>query len=187
MSTRQEFIAKVAKLQQTLKVPKNNFNKFGGYNFRSAEDILEAVKKVLEGLVLELSEDMVLVGNSVFKKVTASLVSEDGEHRHTSVAFAREADEPPKGMSFAQHSGSVASYGLKYALGRLLLIDDTKDDDATNTHGKEEKPSGVNRKGTPKVEEKVNEEPQDIKEKEEVKPEVNTRPAGGSFRRRGAR
>lgn len=176
MSSKKEFLKKIADIQQNLKVPKNNFNKFGGYNFRSAEDILEATKKVLGDFILEVNEDMVLVGDLVFKKVTASIISEDGEHKHTATAFAREANEAPKGMSFAQHSGSVASYALKYALGRLLLLDDTKDDDATNTHGKEDKPSPVARKEEIKPE---------ANKTEETKTEETTSPRGGSFRRRG--
>lgn len=137
-----EFNKRVSDLQQKLKVPKLQHNKFGNYNFRSAEDILEAVKLILGDLLLEITEDMIAVNDQVHKKVTVTLISPNGEHRQSSSAFARESDEPPKGMSTAQNSGSVASYGLKYALGRLFLIDDTKDDDATNTHGKEDKPSG---------------------------------------------
>lgn len=173
MSTRQEFLSKVAALQQNLKVGKNQMNKFGGYAFRSTEDILDATKKVLGDLVLEMTEEMVLVGNNVYKKVTSSLVSSCGEFKHSASAFARESDEPPKGMSFPQNSGSVGSYAAKYSLGRLLLIDDTKDDDATNTHGKEDKPSPVKTKA--------------IEQKEESKQEetpVAAAGQGGSFRRR---
>lgn len=136
--TKEEFNKKVAELQQTMKVPKNNLNKFGGYNFRNAEDILEECKKHLGELVLELTEDMIAVGTQVQKKVTSTLISPCGEHRQSSSAFARESEEPPKGMSYSQNSGSAASYGLKYSLGRLFLLDDTKDDDSTNKHGKEE-------------------------------------------------
>ena len=175
MSNRIEFLAKVASLQQNLKVGKNQMNKFGGYAFRSTEDILDATKKVLGDLVLEMTEEMILVGENVYKKVTSSLVSPCGEFRHSASAFARESDEPPKGMSAPQNSGSVGSYAAKYSLGRLLLIDDTKDDDATNTHGKEDKPSPVVRKETPvaKVETKPDETP------------IAAAPvSGGSFRRR---
>lgn len=193
MSNKQDFLKKVAEIQQNLKIPKGQMNKFGGYAFRSTEDILDATKKVLGDLVLEMTEDMVLVGDKVFKKVTSSLVSSDGEHRHSASAFARESDEPPKGMSSPQNSGSVGSYAAKYSLGRLLLIDDTKDDDATNTHGKEEKASPVSRRDKTKEDIKAAQEPRATEAKETVQPEpeesqpveVNTRPAGGSFRRRG--
>lgn len=134
-----EFNKKVSELQQKMKVPKNQLNKFGGYNFRSAEDILEETKKHLADLVLELTEDMICVGDQVHKKVTATLISPCGEHRQSSSSFAQETFDPPKGMSAPQNSGSVASYASKYALSRLFLLDDTKDDDATNTHGKEDK------------------------------------------------
>lgn len=175
MSKRQEFLSKVANLQQNLKVGKNQMNKFGGYAFRSTEDILDATKKVLGDLVLEMTEEMVLVGENVYKKVTSSLVSPCGEFRHSASAFARESDEPPKGMSFPQNSGSVGSYAAKYSLGRLLLIDDTKDDDATNTHGKERTESPVTRKETPVAKE--------TKPTEETPVAAQATP-GGSFRRR---
>lgn len=135
---KEDFSKKVAELQQKLKVGKSNYNSFGKYHYRSAEDILEAVKKELGELLLVITEDMVAIGDRVYKKVTSTLTSPCGEHMVESTAFARE-DEEQKGMSSAQLSGSVSSYAKKYSLGNLLLLDDTKDDDATNTHGKEKK------------------------------------------------
>lgn len=126
---------KLSEIQQQLKVPKTNFNKFGGYNFRSAEDIIEAVKKIINpaGIALVITDDIVEVGGRVYIKSTATI----GEHSAT--GWARE-DESLKGMSSAQVTGSASSYARKYALNGLLAIDDTKDADATNTHDKEETP-----------------------------------------------
>jgi len=132
------FYKKVAKVQNTLKAPKNQFNKFGGYSYRSCEDILEAVKPLLanEELVLTISDEVVFnpSGGENYIKVTATIT--DGSHSISNSAIAREALEQ-KGMNSAQLSGSSSSYARKYALNGLFLIDDTKDADATNTHGKE--------------------------------------------------
>ena len=106
---KEDFSKKVAELQQKLKVGKSNYNSFGKYHYRSAEDILEAVKKELGELLLVITEDMVAVGDRVYKKVTSKLTSPCGEHIIESTAFARE-DEEQKGMSSAQLSGSVSSY-----------------------------------------------------------------------------
>lgn len=131
-----ELLEKLAELQQTLKVGKSQWNKFGNYGYRTTEDILEALKPHLGGFTLLMTEDMIFLGQDrYYKKVTAGLVSPDGEHQFKVDAFARE-DDNQKGMTGAQLSGSIGSYAAKYALGRLFLLDDTKDDDATNTHGK---------------------------------------------------
>lgn len=122
-------------IQGELKAPKSQENKFGGYKYRSCEDILEAVKPLLkkEKVTLTISDDIVEVGGRVYVKATAAL--SDGEDAITTSAFAREA-ETKKGMDDSQITGSASSYARKYALNGLFAIDDTKDADATNTHGK---------------------------------------------------
>jgi hypothetical protein len=125
-------------IQSELKAPKNQVNKFGGYNYRSAEDILEAAKKVLSkyDCFLVVTDDIVMIGERVYVKATATIINSEGVSVSTS-AFARE-EENKKGMDAAQVTGSASSYARKYALNGLFCIDDTKDPDATNTHGKEE-------------------------------------------------
>lgn len=127
-------------VQSTLKAPKNQRNNFGNYNYRSCEDILEAVKPILagQGLILTITDDMVMLGNRFYVKATATI--SDGENSISNSAFARE-EETKKGLDSSQITGSTSSYARKYALNGLLCIDDTKDADATNTHGKEEKPA----------------------------------------------
>lgn len=123
-------------IQYGLKAPKNQRNNFGGYNYRSCEDIMEAVKPLLRenNVVLTVSDEMVLVGSRVYVKATATLT--DGEDSISNSAYAREA-ESKKGMDESQITGATSSYARKYALNGLFCIDDTKDADATNTHGKE--------------------------------------------------
>lgn len=132
-------VQKLITIQSTLKAPKNQRNNFGGYNYRSCEDILEAVKPLLaeQGLILTISDDMVMLGNRFYVKASATIT--DGENSVTNVAYARE-EETKKGMDSAQITGAASSYARKYALNGLLCIDDTKDPDATNDHGKAEKP-----------------------------------------------
>ena len=125
-------------IQSELKAPKNQTNKFGGYSYRSAEDILEATKPLLNkhGATLTISDEVEEIGGRVYVKAIASLWdSETGEAIAGVQAFAREA-ENKKGMDDAQITGSASSYARKYALNGLFCIDDTKDPDATNNHGK---------------------------------------------------
>ena len=125
----------LTKIQKELKAPKNQWNKFGNYSYRSAEDILEAVKPLIPDTCrLTISDDIVEVGGRVYVKAVASFV-ETGTLIEVS-AYAREA-ETKKGMDDAQITGSASSYARKYALNGLFLIDDTKDADSTNKHGKE--------------------------------------------------
>lgn len=131
------FIQKVAEIQGTLKAPKGQTNKFGGYKFRSCEDIVEAVKPLLteRGLILTINDELVQSGDRFYIKATATIT--DGDKSISNSALARESEEK-KGMDTAQVTGACSSYARKYALNGLLLIDDTKDADATETHGKEE-------------------------------------------------
>lgn len=148
---------RLLEIQQKLKAPKDQKNTHGGYNYRSCEGILEAVKPLLkeQGLTLIINDEIISVDggfdlkeqsqnnakhlitqNRVYVKATATLYDETGkELTHTS-AFARE-EETKKGMAYAQLTGATSSYARKYALNGLFAIDDTKDADATNTHGKE--------------------------------------------------
>lgn len=119
-------------IQKTLKAPKGQRNSFGNYNYRSCEDILEAVKPLLAKVnaVLTLSDEMVEVGGRVYVKATATI--SDGKETVSTTAFARE-EETKKGMDSSQITGAASSYARKYALNGLFCIDDTKDSDATNT------------------------------------------------------
>ena len=121
-----------------MKAPKGQTNKFGGYNYRSAEDILNAVKPLLNewNCTLVINDDIVELAGRVYIKANASLADSDSDQIITAQAFAREA-ETKKGMDEAQITGSASSYARKYALNALFAIDDTKDPDATNTHGKD--------------------------------------------------
>ena len=135
-----ELHKKLSEIQQNLKAPKNQMNKFGGYAYRSCEDILEAVKPLLGDLSLIISDDIIVKDtysvespSRIYVKATATI--SDGEHSISNSAFARES-ETKKGMDDSQITGSASSYARKYALNGLFLIDDTKDADATNDHGK---------------------------------------------------
>jgi hypothetical protein len=121
-------------IQSELKAPKNQYNSFGNYKYRSAEDILEAVKPLLKkhDCSMTISDTIVEVGGRVYVKATATFL--DGDNTTEVCAFARE-EETKKGMDAAQITGSASSYARKYALNGLFLIDDTKDPDATNDHG----------------------------------------------------
>ena len=128
---------KLAKVQTVLKAPKNQYNSFGKYSYRSCEDILEAAKPLCaeNGLVLNLSDDIITVGERIYVKATASVSdTESGEIMQAS-GLAREPEDK-KGMDSSQITGAASSYARKYALNGLFCIDDTKDADATNTHGK---------------------------------------------------
>ncbi len=116
-------------IQTTLKAPKDKYNKFGKFYYRSCEGIIEAVKPILaeHKLVLQLKDDMVEIGGRVYVKATATLRNlEGGSVENT--AFAREADAK-SGMDASQITGTASSYARKYALNGLFCIDDTKDAD----------------------------------------------------------
>ena len=131
---------RLIEVQQALKAPKNQKNAFGGYNYRSCEDILEAVKPLLkkQGLALVIKDDILAIDGRFYIKATASLFDENKDKIAETTALARE-EETQKGMSASQLTGSTSSYARKYALNGLFAIDDNKDADAINTHGKEVK------------------------------------------------
>lgn len=125
-----EFYARLAEIQRTLNAPKNQYNSFGKYKYRSCEDILEGVKPLLNGLFLSISDEVVLIGDRHYVKATATIT--DGDALHTSTALARE-EESKKGMDSAQVTGATSSYARKYCLNGLFGIDDSKDAD-TDEH-----------------------------------------------------
>ena len=129
---------KLMNIQSELNAPKNLTNKFGGYQYRSAEGILEALKPLLEQqkAALIINDDVVFVEGRYYIKATAKFIDvETGEFVETS-ALARE-EESKKGCDASQLTGATSSYSRKYALNGLFAIDDNKDADATNTHGKD--------------------------------------------------
>lgn len=119
-------------IQSELKAPKSQFNKFGGYKYRKAEDILEAVKPLLtkQKCTLIITDDVVLIGNRIYVKATATIKNEKGECE-TATGWARE-EETKKGMDGSQITGASSSYARKYALNGLFAIDDNADSDTIN-------------------------------------------------------
>lgn len=130
---------KLLNIQSELNCPKDLFNKFGNYSYRSAETILESLKPLLKtnGTIVNISDKLVLIGDRYYVEATATLIDVDTGERVEAKALARE-EESKKGMDGSQITGSASSYARKYALNGLFAIDDTKDSDATNKHGKDE-------------------------------------------------
>ena len=140
--------AKLNAIQSALKAPKSQYNEFGKYKYRKAEDILESVKPLLKenGCTLTCTDDLQLIGDRYYIRATATLTcSEDGSSVSTT-AFAREEEEK-KGMDGSQVTGASSSYARKYALNGLLCIDDTADSDTTNVG--ETKDRKTSRKAAP--------------------------------------
>lgn len=132
-------LEKLQLIQTTLHVHKGQRNNFGKYNYRSAEDILEAIKPVSKEckVMFKITEDLVELGDYLAIRSTASIydLEEQEVSMISSDAYAI-LDFDAKGMQNPQRTGAASSYAKKYALGNLLLIDDTKDSDATNNHSK---------------------------------------------------
>ena len=126
---------KLSVIQTELKAKKSSYNSFGKYYFRKAEDILEAVKPFLmrEGVSVRIEED--IITDSPVPTLQSTAVLSDGENSIKATAVVG-VDLNQKGMQTAQQFGAASSYGKKYALGNLFLIDDTADADSTNSHGK---------------------------------------------------
>ena len=130
---------KLLKVQVELKAPKGQYNSFGKYKYRSCEDILEALKPVLDKfkLTLFIKDDVIEVNTRNYVKATIILVNiEKPDEIIETSALARE-EETKKGMDGSQITGASSSYARKYALNGMFMIDDTKDSDSTNTHGKD--------------------------------------------------
>jgi hypothetical protein len=126
---------KLATIQTRFKSKKSRYNSFGKYNFRSAEDILEATKPFLLELGVTVIVSEQIVSSDPFPIMESSAIISDGKTSITATAMVG-IDLDQKGMQMPQKFGSASSYGKKYALGNLFLIDDTQDSDAANTHGK---------------------------------------------------
>ena len=134
---------KLSKIQQRFKSKKSRFNSFGKYYFRSAEDILEATKPFLKelGVTITINEEIIGTNDLPIIESTATLYDDKG--MTISACALVGVDLNQKGLQTPQQFGSASSYGKKYALGNLFLIDDTQDSDATNTHGKTMSPVEV--------------------------------------------
>lgn len=130
---------KLLNVQTELKAPKEQFNAFGKYKYRSCEDILEALKPVLNKykLTFFINDEIVEVNNRNYVKATITIINiEKPDEQIQTSALARE-EETKKGMDGSQITGASSSYARKYALNGMFMIDDTKDSDSTNTHGKD--------------------------------------------------
>ena len=130
-----ELNQKLATIQTELKAKKSSYNSFGKYHFRKAEDILEATKPFLlkHGVTVTINEELIVNDPVPTIKSTATITDGKDSIHATAVVGV---DLNQKGMQTAQQFGAASSYGKKYALGNLFLIDDTQDSDATNNHGK---------------------------------------------------
>jgi len=138
----QALVHRIIAVQSELKAPKGQYNSFGKYSYRNAEDILEAVKPLLakNGLSMNISDSIHEVAGMIY--VQAEVRVTDGIE--SAVVTAQAGIDPSrKGMDIAQSFGASSSYARKYALNGMFLIDDTKDADATNTHGKTEQPKAA--------------------------------------------
>lgn len=173
----------LVEIQNELKAPKSQFNKFGGYKYRNAEDILEAVKPLLfkHKCTLTISDDIVCAGERIYVKAT--VIISNGANSILVSAFAREP-EVQKGMSESQITGASSSYARKYALNGMFAIDDTKDSDATN-EGKEDDGKPWLNRNTPQFDAahkyvidggKITDIEKKYKLSKEVKEQLNTKP-----------
>ncbi len=140
---------KLELVRSELRVPKGQRNDFGKYNYRSCEDILEAVKPLLQkhDLFMRITDEIINVGDRNYVKAIVIIL--EGEKEIFACGYAREAGEQ-KGMTAAQISGSTSSYARKYALNAMFLIDDTKDDDTNELHN--QKAVAPEKKSEPKKE-----------------------------------
>ena len=126
---------KLAQVQTKLKAKKSSYNSFGKYYFRKSEDILEAVKPFLLELDVSVVIKEKMIATEPVPMLESTAIFSDGENQVTATAVVG-VDLSQKGMQTSQQFGAASTYGKKYALGNLFLIDDTEDADATNTHGK---------------------------------------------------
>tara|TARA_R100001591_G_scaffold44455_2_gene55726 strand:- start:116 stop:679 length:564 start_codon:yes stop_codon:yes gene_type:complete len=147
-----ELNQKLATIQTELKAKKSSYNSFGKYYFRKAEDILEAIKPFLlkHNVTVTINEELVIIEsiNAPMLKSTATI--SDGENAIHATSMVG-VDLNQKGMQTAQQFGAASSYGKKYALGNLFLIDDTQDADANNDHGKSKAVSKIKQAAKPAI------------------------------------
>lgn len=134
-------VKKLMNVQNKLKAPKNQLNKFGNYNYRNCEDILEAVKPLLfeNGLILNISDEIVMIGDRFYVQAVVKVIDEENNYIEAK-ALARECVDK-KGMDTSQITGATSSYARKYALNGLFCIDDTKDSDYCNDKEESKKDS----------------------------------------------
>ncbi len=145
-----ELNQKLAVIQTKLKAKKSSYNSFGKYHFRKAEDILEATKPFLieHGVTVRINEEIIMTDPVPTLKSTATI--SDGENAIHATAIVG-VDLNQKGMQTAQQFGAASSYGKKYALGNLFLIDDTQDADANNDHGKSKAVTKIKQAAKPAI------------------------------------
>ena len=145
-----ELNQKLAVIQTKLKAKKSSYNSFGKYHFRKAEDILEATKPFLieHGVTVRINEEIIMTDPVPTLQSTATI--SDGENAIHATAIVG-VDLNQKGMQTAQQFGAASSYGKKYALGNLFLIDDTQDADASNDHGKSKAVSKIKQAAKPSI------------------------------------
>lgn len=175
---------KLSNIQREVKVTKSQFNKFGNYSYRSAEDILETAKPVCfkHGAVLVLSDDVVAVGDRYYVKATATLKDTETDDAISVSAFARE-DENQKGMTSSQLTGATSSYARKYCLNGLFNLDDNKDPD-TNEFT-EQKKNVAKEEGQKKIEAQGLADPKITKEEyDNLMTMINNIPAEAPFEER---
>lgn len=143
---------KLMEIQTKLNAPKNRKNSFGNYNYRSCEDILEALKPLLkeQECALTITDTPVMIGERVYIKATATLMDCKSADMVTAEAYAREADGK-KGMDEAQVTGACSSYARKYALNGLFCIDDNKDFDTDENHNERENKKTIEEVGAKKI------------------------------------
>lgn len=127
----------LSNIQQELNAPKNQYNAFGKYKYRSLEDIFEGLKPLIKKYKcsVTVSDELVVLGERYYIKATATLYDENNKVVAFNTGYARE-EENKKGMDSSQVTGATSSYARKYAMNGLFAIDDVKDADATNTHDK---------------------------------------------------
>lgn len=151
---------KLMSVQAELKAPKGQYNSFGKYKYRSCEDILESLKPVLNKfkLTIMISDDVVEVNARNYIKATVTLINIEKPDEQVQVTALAREEESKKGMDGSQITGASSSYARKYALNGMFAIDDTKDSDGTNTHGKEEKKEDNKEKAIKMITKNIKEE-----------------------------
>ena len=144
------YMPELTVIQSELKAPKNQHNNFGNFNYRSAEDILEALKPILKkhNCNIVITDSIKQVGDRYYVKAKVTLTNNTGQTVE-SIAYARE-EENKKGMDMSQTTGSCSSYARKYALNGMFAIDDNKDSDALPGETKQPKPTMAQPKVQPK-------------------------------------
>lgn len=164
MAEKRNIYEKLQAIQAALKAPKSQYNSYGKYKYRKAEDILEAVKPLLkeQGLALICTDDLVNIGDRYYIKATVTIT--DGEASIFTTAFARE-EETKSGMDGSQITGASSSYARKYALNGLLCIDDTADSDTTNIGTTSDKTQDAVRKTSAARKAATEQEPAPAKQK----------------------